>query len=165
MLTLATTPAWTTAPIVLALKERVLGGSPGPDFTRYLLVSGGLVVGVALLGIGFRRWIGARWVARAAQRSLRVLDILPLGQRQRVAVVRCFDRTMLLGLGEREVTLLCELDGEHGAGADPAPALADALAFQQQLERASRAGQEGADAPSPVQQRQQPTTPPTGWVG
>ena len=48
--------------------------------------------------------------ARAARRSLQVLDVLPLGGKQRLAVVRCYDRTFLLGLGEKEVGLVSELD-------------------------------------------------------
>jgi flagellar biogenesis protein FliO len=45
---------------------------------------------------------------------LAVVDVLPLGKRQRAVVVRCYDRNFLIGLGEKEVSLLAELDLEDG---------------------------------------------------
>ena len=85
-------------------------GTPGaPDLHRYLLVSGAIIAGIAVLGWGFRRLFAGKLVGRASERSLRVLDVLPLGGRQKLAVVRCYDRTLALGLGDKEVGLLADL--------------------------------------------------------
>ena len=85
----------------------------GPGLWRYLLVCGFLVGLVALLGYGFRRLVGTSMKARAARRSLETLDVLPLGRKQKLAVVRCYDRSFLIGLGEKEITLLAELDRDE----------------------------------------------------
>ena len=95
----------------------------GPDLARYFVVCGALVVGVALLGLVLRRFVARGLRARAAQRSLQVLDVLPLGGRQRLLVVRCYDRSFLLGQGDKELRAIAELDpvGEDGAVAVPLP--------------------------------------------
>ena len=41
-----------------------------------------------------------------------MVDILPLGGKRQLAVVRCYDRTFALGLGEKDVSLVAELDHE-----------------------------------------------------
>ncbi len=87
-------------------------GSTGPDLTGYLLVCVGLIGGIAALAYGFRRLFGTALRERSAQRSLAVIDMLPLGGRRKVAVVRCYDRTFALGLGDKEVHLIAELDLE-----------------------------------------------------
>ena len=89
----------------------------GPDLTRYLLICSGLIVAIAVLGWGFRRFLGGTLATRAARRSLRIVDSLPMGGRRRLAVVRCYDRTFLLGVGDREVNLVAELDAEDASDA------------------------------------------------
>ena len=91
-------------------------GYEGPDLVRYLLVCGFLVGLVVLLGYGFKRLVATSLRARASRRSLETLDVLPLGGKQKLAVVRCYDRSFLIGLGEKEVALLAELDPEEEAG-------------------------------------------------
>jgi flagellar biogenesis protein FliO len=106
-------------PLVLgedAARASTLGG---PDMTRYLLVCGLLVVFVIALGAAFKRLFGARLARRAALRSLQIVDVLPLGGRQKLAVVRCYDRTFLLGLGDKEIERIAELDAEQEATAEP----------------------------------------------
>jgi flagellar biogenesis protein FliO len=62
---------------------------------------------------------------------------LPLGGKQRLAVVRCYDRTFALGLGEKEVSLVAEIDPVHAAAKKPAePGPADKHAFLQALSKA-----------------------------
>lgn len=89
--------------------ETHLGGS-APDLTRYLFVVGILIL--ALLGIawGLRRLLTGSLKSRASGRSLAVIDVLPLGGKRQLTVVRCYDRTFALGLGEKDVTLVAELD-------------------------------------------------------
>jgi flagellar protein FliO/FliZ len=112
-----------------------LGGTSGPDLTRYLLVCGCLLVLVALLAFGFRRLVGRTLATRAARRSLQVVDVLPLGGKQRLAVVRCYDRTFLLGLGDKELASIAELDRADVPEREVAPARADLHAFAQVLDK------------------------------
>lgn len=109
----------------------------GPDLTRYLMVCGMLLLAILGLAWGFKRLIGGAIRARAASRSLQMLDVMPLGGKQRLAVVRCYDRVFALGLGEKEVSLIAEIDkvnAESKAGAEPRKA--DKVAFLEALGRA-----------------------------
>ena len=81
------------------------------DLGRYLTTCGLLVALIVGFGWVFRRFIGGALKKRAAQRSLQVVDMLPLGGRQKLCVVRCYDRTFVLGLGS-DVNLVAELDAE-----------------------------------------------------
>jgi hypothetical protein len=76
------------------------------------------------------------------------MDVLPLGGRSRLAVVRCYDRTFLLGMGEREVSLVAELDGVIAPEETPLPERADREAFARLLSRAPVRAP--ARAPAPV---------------
>lgn len=81
-----------------------------------------LVLAIVGMAWAFRRSVARFWRSRAAARSLQVLDVLPLGGKRQLTVVRCYDRTFALGLGEREVSLIAELDsviGERAAAASP----------------------------------------------
>jgi len=93
----------------------------GIDLTRYVLVcllTIGLVLVFAWL---LRRFVAQGLRKRAGMRSLAVMDVLPLGRRQRAVVLRCYDRAFLIGLGEREVSLLAELDPEAQEELEPSP--------------------------------------------
>jgi len=120
----------------VAALESALGGTQGPDlsgyFTAVLLILGL----IALLAFGFRKLVAGTVRERAAKRSLRVIDVLPMGRKQRLSVVRCYDRTFLVGQGEKELTLISELDAVIGA-ADPAPrpSAADEAAFSRLLDK------------------------------
>lgn len=117
------------APLEAALRTP----TEGPDLTRYLLVCGALLALVAGLAWAVRRLLAGQMRARAARRSLQVLDLLPLGGKQRLAVVRCYDRSFLLGLGEKEIHVVSELDpvvtpaGPGGAISVEAQSFADLL--------------------------------------
>lgn len=99
-----------------------IAGSPSPvsggvDVTRYLLAC--LVI-VVLMCVG--AWLLMRFgrgatSGRGAKRSLKVVDVLSLGRKQKLCVVRAYDRTFVLGLGEREVTLVAELDTDDDIAA------------------------------------------------
>jgi flagellar biogenesis protein FliO len=112
-------------------------GAGGPDLTRYLMVCGMLLLAIFGLAWGFKRLVGGALRTRAAARSLQMLDVMPLGGKQRVAVVRCYDRVFALGLGEKEVSLIAEIDRVNAEGQAPAePRKADKLAFLEALGRA-----------------------------
>lgn len=123
----------------VALVEQRLGGTHGPDLTRYVVVCAGLLLLVAALALAFRKSVGKALEKRAARRSLAVIDVLPLAGKQKLAVVRCYDRTFLLGLGTSDITLLSELDAVIEPRADSSPSPADSRGFAQVLERIRRA--------------------------
>lgn len=109
----------------------------GPDLTRYLSVCGILLLAILALAWGFKKLVGNAVRARASSRSLQIVDLLPLGGKQRLAVVRCYDRTFALGLGEKEVALVAELDPVHAASKKSGePGKADKHAFLQALSKA-----------------------------
>ncbi len=119
-------PMLLTGGSAAALGERAFDG---PDLTRYFLVCGLLILVVGGAGLFFRRLLRTTLQSRAARRSLQVLDVLPLGGKQRLLVVRCYDRSFLLGQGEKEVRTIAELDPDDlqpAAGGAPAPRAAEA---------------------------------------
>lgn len=93
----------------------MLDPSSGPDLLRYLLASAALIGAILMCGWAARRFLAANLSARASGRSLRVVDVLPVGRRQRLCVVRVYDRTFVLGVGEKEVGLVAELDRDAAA--------------------------------------------------
>lgn len=106
-----------TLPFALQLQSSAtlappLGPTNGPDLGWLLATVAVFVVTIAGLAFLFRRVVGGSIRARASKRDLHVLDVLPLGNRRQLAVVRCYDRTFALGLGERSVDLVAELDSE-----------------------------------------------------
>lgn len=121
---------------IASLEAAVRTSADGPDLTRYLLVCGGLLALVAGLAWAVRRLLAGQLRARAARRSLQVLDVLPLGGKQRLAVVRCYDRTFLLGLGEKEVGLVSELDPVVTPPAGGGATSVEARSFADLLRRA-----------------------------
>jgi len=84
----------------------------GPDLSNYLLVCAGLLAFVLALAWFFRRFVAESVRRRAAKRSLQVIDVLPLGGKQKLMVVRCYDRNFLLGAGDKEIRSIAELDPE-----------------------------------------------------
>lgn len=114
-----------------------LAPGQGPDLTRYALVCCGLLVAVVAVAALFKRLLGGAIQRRAAARSLQIIDVLPLGGKQRLAVVRCYDRTFLLGLGEKELTSISELDAVIAPAREAAATRADLQAFSGVLERAA----------------------------
>lgn len=132
-------------------------GAGGPDLGRYFLVCAVLVVLMGGLLLAFRKGLAATVRARAAKRSLSVIDVLPLGGRHKVLVVRCYDRTFLLGAGDKELTTIAELDPSVGSDVSQrvAPEPADRDAFARAFETirkslpAPRLGPQVQKAPVP----------------
>jgi len=124
------------------------GGSVGPDLGRYLFVCT-LILGTTIgLGFAFRRLIAETIRKKAAQRSMRVLDVLPLSGKGRLNVVRCYDRTFLLGVGDKEVSLICELDSVIGEETPAAVSRQDAPAFTSVLEALTKGEHKAASPPA-----------------
>lgn len=113
-----------------------LGGSTGPDLSRYFLVCALLIVMTAGVAYGLRKLVSGNVKLRASQRSLRVIDVLAMGGRRKLAVVRCYDRTFVLGLGEKEICSIAELDPVIGSEEQPAVSRkSDQKAFAEALEQ------------------------------
>ncbi len=142
------------APAVLQLGAEsatrgALTANQGPDLTRYALVCAALLVGILGVAWLLRRVLGGAISRRAAARSLQILDVLPMGGKHRLAVVRCYDRTFLLGLGEKELSSIAELDGVIAPTTETPPSRADLAAFAGVLERVAPA------APRPAVMRKE----------
>ncbi len=115
--------------------------SLGPDMMQYLGVCVGLILLIVAGGWAFKRLFSRTLSARAARRSLQVIDMLPLGGRQKLAVVRCYERTFVIGLGDKELCLVAELDGQAtpelaATSVEPLASEADQSAFQRLLRSA-----------------------------
>ena len=110
----------------------------GPDLTRYFVVCGVLLGAITLLAWGFKKLIAGNLSARAAKRNLQVLDVLPMGGKQKLAVVRCYDRAFLVGLGDKEISPISELDGVL-AEDTPTEAAAKGESFERALDLVARA--------------------------
>ena len=150
-------------PLALLLRlqaEPVSTAPSGPDLSRYFLVCGGLLVLVLLLAHVFRRAFGRALAARAARRSLRVVDVLPLGGSKRLVVVHCYERVFLVGQGDKELCVIAELDSEATTREKDGPAPAAAArsdAFARTLEGTvarSNGAANGASAASEASEMQ-----------
>jgi len=117
-------------------------GRVGPDLTRYIVVCATLLVALVGLAWLLRRVMGGVARTSAGRRSLQVVDVLSLGGKQRVCVVRCYDRTFALGVGDKEVGLIAEIDAAVSIGATPTgpriPAFQDILTRLRGGNRAER---------------------------
>jgi len=105
-----------------------VGPATGPDLTRYALVCALSIGALLALAWVFRRHVAGQLRTRAARRSLQVLDVLPLAGKQKLVVVRCYDRSFLLGLGEKELQTIAELETVAPQPASPVPSLSAASA-------------------------------------
>ena len=124
--------------MVLALTNDLtpLAGT-GPDLSWLLTVVAILLATILGVAWAMRKVVAGAWRARASKRALRVVDVLPLGGRRQLAVVRCYDRTFALGLGDKEVALVAELDPdfvEERGPARPEPEPQERDRFEQLFE-------------------------------
>lgn len=92
-----------------------------------------LIVLVLVLTYYATRWYARRMGHSASGRHIKVLDRSQLGAGTYVAVVKVGDKFYLLGVGEKSVSLLCELESfEEPAEAQGAVSLRDS-SFSQVL--------------------------------
>lgn len=146
----------------LALFETAARGSAaGPDLTQYFAVCVGLIALIVIGGFAFKRLFARALTSRAARRSLQIIDVLPLGGKQRLAVVRCYDRSFIVGLGDKELCLVAELDAQANpelgpAAVEPLATAADQNAFQRLLRAARPRPPARQPAASPADRRMAP---------
>ncbi len=114
---------------------------PGNGAGSVMTLLGALVVVIGVLVLAW--WVTrlvASWGAggfpggaRAGQGGLKLLGQLPLGRNERLVLVRCGEKCLLLGVTERSVTLLRELTAEEAAqwlaeeAGQPPPSFLEAL--------------------------------------
>lgn len=82
----------------------------GPDLSRYFTVVGLMVVTLLAVGYGIKRLASTSGRLGRNRKGMAMVDMLPLGGRRQLVIVRCYDRTFALGLGEKEVRFIAELD-------------------------------------------------------
>ena len=100
---------WTST-LALAAPLAAPANAPVVDPVRYLVACMG-VLGLLAAGLfALRKLVMGAQRTRAAGRSLAVLDQLHLGGSKRLTVVRCYDRQFVLGVGDKEIALVAELD-------------------------------------------------------
>ena len=101
------------------------------------LVSCFLVIGLILL----LAWLlkKSRLVPAMAQNQLRVISALPLGNREKLLVVKVGEQQVLLGMTPTNINLLCQLE-------TPLAEPAATMPFAAQLAKLMKPGQATADA-------------------
>lgn len=110
-------PACAALPVQAVAKAAT--AAPAADGLQSSLTQAGIAVAlligvIGLCGYGFKKLMQRTLVSRAERRSLTLVDVLPLGGKQKICVLRCYDRTFLVGVGEGDVSTLAELDSEIG---------------------------------------------------
>ena len=123
----------------LAATTAVTTATNPPPSTSLLqwLVSCFLVIGLILL----LAWLlkKSRLVHALAQNQLRVISALPLGNREKLLVVKVGEQQVLLGMTPTNINLLCQLE-------TPLAEPAATMPFAAQLAKLMKPGQATADA-------------------
>lgn len=124
------------------------------QLVRYWVVVGTLLGALFLASFLVKRLGLRQKLLRSARRSFQVLDVLPLGRGQRLCVVRCYDRTFLIGAGDKELCSITELDQavvDNDLAKEPPSARRPARPFGDWLAPLLRpAGGQAAAAPAPA---------------
>ena len=122
----------------LAATTAVTTATNPPPSTSLLqwLVSCFLVIGLILL----LAWLlkKSRLVPALAQNQLRVISALPLGNREKLLVVKVGEQQVLLGMTPTNINLLCQLE-------TPLAEPAATMPFAAQLAKLMKPGQATAD--------------------
>lgn len=89
---------------------------------------GALVTVCAVLVLAWwcTRLLGKRWGSGSMSGELRVIDQVPVGQDKRIVLIRLKDRNYLIGVGQSEITLLAEPEGEFELQKPPAKGMEQA---------------------------------------
>lgn len=124
-----------------------------PDMTRYLVVSGALLGALFLASFLVRRLVGTSRLTLGSRRGIQILEAASLGGSKKAVVVRCYDRTFLVGVGDKEVCSIAELDSEsvdvdRGAPAAQAPSFAGLLGGAKPRRERPTAGSKPAATPA-----------------
>lgn len=127
---------WTST-LALAAPLATPADAPVIDPVKYLVACMG-VLGLLAAGLfALRKLVVGAQRTRAAGRSLAVLDQLHLGGSKRLAVVRCYDRQFVLGVGDKEISLVAELDVDQAVPPLPEDAAAKTQPANAQPARAA----------------------------
>jgi len=119
-----------------------------------------VIGGICTLGVMLRKLMARTVRKRASKRSLQVMDVLPLGGKQRLAVVRCYDRSFLLGIGDKEVRAIAELDAEEVLAPEaPEEEVIEASHPVQTLEKFAELVQQNGGTVTPRPAPREPSAP------
>lgn len=136
---------------VLEAEPSRYGGTGNPDLTQYGILIASLLAAVAFLAWAFKRFVGGSLIRKADERALQICDVLPLGGKQKMAVIRCYDRSFFLGISDHHIDLIAELDANAiGVNDKPMPLAAK---HKDAFLRALQKVQAVAPAPQPEPQR------------
>jgi flagellar biogenesis protein FliO len=139
---------WTST-LALAAPLATPADAPVVDPVKYLVACMG-VLGLLAAGLfALRKLVVGAQRTRAAGRSLAVLDQLHLGGSKRLTVVRCYDRQFVLGVGDKEIAVVAELDVDQAVPPLPENAAAHTQPANAQLSNTMPA-QPVAEAPKPA---------------
>lgn len=102
----------------------------GPGFSFFRVVGGlGLVISLIILGtFGIRKYAPQYFAKKAPERTLKLIETLPMGERRSIAVIEIDERRLLIGNTPNQITLLATLgDGSTMLADNNAVAEAAAL--------------------------------------
>ncbi|WP_431688328.1 flagellar biosynthetic protein FliO [Hahella sp. NBU794] len=107
-----TTTLWLWAPGLARAAEEAAAKKPvaGVEAGQLLQVGGALVLVLAL--IGGAAWMMRRFTGLAPQQHqhLKMLAVLPVGTRERIALLQVGDRQIIVGITQHQITNLLTLD-------------------------------------------------------
>ncbi len=114
----AAAPSDTSSPAAQVQQpaERADVVEPGSGFSFLRVVGGlGLVLSLIVLGTYATRKLAPQYFSKkAAERSLKLIETLPMGERRSIAVIEIDERRLLIGNTPNQITLLASL-GESGS--------------------------------------------------
>jgi len=91
-------------------------GDTGSGFSFLRVVGGlGLVLSLIIFGtLGIRKYAPQYFAKKVTERSLMLVETLPMGEKRSIAVIKIDERRLLIGNTPNQITLLAAL-GEDGA--------------------------------------------------
>lgn len=106
------------SPSLATAAEPVLPAGPSLDLHSYLsvIVSLGVVLGLILLAGWLMRRV--QRVRRGGSATLEIVDVLPVGPKEKILLVRAGDRRLLIGLTPGRMSALGAVDRAADANGD-----------------------------------------------
>ena len=115
-------PAATEKPASAAVPEPAAFGGGGDHFLLVRTLGGlGLVIGLIVLAFAAVRRYGPKYLRRQpVQRSLRIIESLPVGDKRSLSVIQFENMRLLVGNTPQQISLLAQLPSEVSLAEAPA---------------------------------------------
>jgi len=121
-----------------APSDKAETADPVSGFSFLRVVGGlGLVLSLIILGtFGVRKYAPQYFTKRAPERSLKLLETLPMGERRSIAVIEVEEKRLLVGNTPNQITLLAmlgdnsPLPADHEMTAEPKDSRPSASSFK-----------------------------------